>query len=112
VVTLLVDDLDGSPAAETVRFGLDGTDYEIDLSAANAARLRRALADYTSAARRVGPGPRRPADLSPEAVREWAARRGLRLSSLGALPHRVVELYLAADAAGRPEEADGTAPED
>ena len=46
ISVLLVDDLDGSDAAETVRFGLDGVSYEIDLSEKNAKALREALADY------------------------------------------------------------------
>jgi hypothetical protein len=97
VKTLMVDDLDGSPAADTVRFGIDGCSYEIDLSAANAERLRGALAGFVSAARparasRYGPGAPAP---EPRNVREWAAREGLRVSGRGALPQRIVEMYLA-----------------
>ena len=51
VQTLFVDDLDGSEAEGTVRFGLDGTDYEIDLNAKNAQQLRDALARYMAAGR-------------------------------------------------------------
>ena len=40
---ILVDDLDGSEATETVSFGLDGASYEIDLNDGNAAALRRRL---------------------------------------------------------------------
>jgi hypothetical protein len=53
IQTLYVDDLDGSEAEGTVRFGLDGTEYEIDLNAGHAQELRDALARYVSAARRV-----------------------------------------------------------
>src|SRR5260370_36110068 len=60
IQTLFVDDLDGSDAEGTVRFGLDGTEYEIDLNAGHARRLRDALARYVGAARKVG-GARRPA---------------------------------------------------
>ena len=49
---ILEDDLDGGPADETVRFGLDGGQYEIDLSNANAARLRDAIRPFASKARR------------------------------------------------------------
>ena len=52
----LIDDLDGSEADGTVRFGLDGTEYEIDLSAEHAQELRGALARYVGAARRAGGG--------------------------------------------------------
>ena len=57
---LFIDDLDGSAAEGTVRFGLDGTEYEIDLNAGHAKELRDALARYVDAARRIG-NARRPA---------------------------------------------------
>jgi hypothetical protein len=61
VQTLLIDDLDGGVAEGTVRFGLDGAEYEIDLSAGHAKELRDALARYVDAARRVSSSARRPA---------------------------------------------------
>lgn len=51
-----VDDLDGGPADETFRFGLDGTDYEIDLSTANARAFRTKLAPFIEHARQPAPG--------------------------------------------------------
>jgi hypothetical protein len=36
ITVTLEDDLDGGPADQTVRFGLDGAEYEIDLSISNA----------------------------------------------------------------------------
>jgi hypothetical protein len=54
IQALLIDDLDGSAAEGTVRFGLDGTDYEIDLNAGHATQLRDALARYVDDARRAG----------------------------------------------------------
>jgi len=60
IQTLYVDDLDGTEAEGTVRFGLDGTEYEIDLNAEHAQALRQALARYVHAARRAGAGTRRP----------------------------------------------------
>jgi hypothetical protein len=54
ITVVLEDDLDGGPADETVRFGIGGTDYEIDLNATNAAAFRRQLALYIEHARRVG----------------------------------------------------------
>lgn len=53
-VVELVDDLDGTPADETVAFALDGVRYELDLSDDNASRLREQLEPFTEAARRVG----------------------------------------------------------
>ena len=57
IQTLVTDDLDGSQAEGTVRFGLDGTEYEIDLNAGHAQALRDALARYVRAARRAGAAP-------------------------------------------------------
>ena len=48
---ILEDDLDGGPADETIRFGLDGAHYEIDLSSANAARLRDAIRPFVAKSR-------------------------------------------------------------
>jgi Lsr2 len=60
IQTLFIDDIDGGDAEGTVRFGLDGTDYEIDLSTKNAAALRKALARYVDAARNAPAASRRP----------------------------------------------------
>ena len=60
VQTLFIDDIDGSAAEGTVRFGLDGSEYEIDLNAEHAKQLRDALAAYIRAGRRVSGGARRP----------------------------------------------------
>jgi len=61
VQILFIDDLDGSAAESTVRFGLDGTEHEIDLNAEHAQQLRDALASYVRAGRRVSGGSRLPA---------------------------------------------------
>ena len=61
VQTLFVDDIDGSAAEGTIRFGLDGTDYEIDLNTEHAQALRDALAPYIGSARRASGAARRPA---------------------------------------------------
>jgi hypothetical protein len=61
IQTLFIDDLDGSAAEGTVRFGLDGTEYEIDLNEEHAKELREALARYAGAARRASGAARRPA---------------------------------------------------
>jgi hypothetical protein len=66
VQTLFIDDLDGGEAEGTVRFALDGTEYEIDLSAEHTDELRSALGKYVSHARKTGGtrrGGRVPADL-------------------------------------------------
>src|SRR4051794_12387926 len=82
---VLVDDLTGDPADATVKFALDKTEYEIDLSDANAGVLRQSLARYISAARKTSSmGGRRSAPgakpaylcLHLAAVRAWAAGQG------------------------------------
>ncbi|MDQ4490784.1 Lsr2 family protein [Sinomonas sp. ASV486] len=100
VIIELVDDLDGTPAAETVRFALDGRHYEIDLSTANAARLREALAGFAGAARRQGPPRLRRTILKPQqrVIRDWAAAHGIKVSPRGRIPQTVVDRYIAAAA--------------
>ena len=78
IQTLFIDDLDGSEATGTVRFGLDGTEYEIDLSAAHSDELRKALEQYIRHGRRTGgtarrtPRSRRATDTVDTAkIREW-----------------------------------------
>ena len=70
VIVKLTDDIDGGDADETVHFGLDGKSYEVDLSAANASRLRDALKPYIEKGR--GSGGSRARSPRPE----WAADRG------------------------------------
>lgn len=108
VVVELVDDLDGSKAEETVEFGLDGVQYQIDLSATNAAKLREALAEFVARARRTGGRKRaagraaasgRPARSAAvdreqnQAIREWARKRGMKVSDRGRIPTDVIEAY-------------------
>src|SRR5689334_10522952 len=77
VQTLFIDDLDGSEAEGTVRFGLDGAHYEIDLNAVHARELRDTLARYTRAARKAGGTSRRPAKAPGKAT-----ANGLRQTAL------------------------------
>lgn len=103
VTEIVIDDLDGSPAAETVRLALDGHDYEIDLSAENAARLRQKLAKFVDAATPVR-NPRRRTRSKPvaggpankeqsAAVRAWAAANGFHISPRGRIPRNVLEAF-------------------
>ena len=107
VQTLFIDDLDGSAAEGTVRFGLDGTEYEIDLNARHTQELRDALARYVGAARRAGAAARRPgggarwgpaSGLNTTEVREWAKAQGIEVKDRGRVP---------ADLAARFKEATG-----
>lgn len=95
---VLVDDIDGAEAAETVNFGLDGRDYEIDLSAANAEKLREALALYVGHARRAGGrrGRNRTGGPSPSDIRAWARENGFSVPDRGRVSSEVREAYLAA----------------
>ncbi len=105
VQTLFIDDLDGSAAEGTVRFGLDGTEYEIDLNAGHAQQLREALAAYVRAGRRVSGGSRRPAGsgrrgavsgLNTTEVREWAKAQGIEVKDRGRVPAELVVKFKAA----------------
>jgi hypothetical protein len=97
-----VDDLDGSEAEGTVRFGLDGTEYEIDLSAAHATALRDALSRYVeharkaagsgAVARRPARGTRRPRQ-DTTAVREWAKSQGLEVAERGRVSADILAKY-------------------
>lgn len=105
VHVVLVDDLDGGDAAETVSFGLDGVDYEIDLSDKHAGELREALALYVGHARRTG-GRRRSGQKAtgsaksggPSAadIRDWARENGWDVPARGRVSAEVREAYAAA----------------
>lgn len=93
---VLEDDLDGSEAAETVSFSVDGVAYEIDLSAENANHFREAVAPWVSHARRTG-GRRtqsRKAGGSPtNDIRAWAIAQGMQVSARGRVSQEVREAY-------------------
>ncbi|MFB9377480.1 Lsr2 family protein [Kineococcus gynurae] len=109
VQVLLVDDIDGGDADETLTFALDGVNYEIDLSEEHATALREALGHWVGHARKVGgrgaarrpaPAPRaaRPAgsDNDTGAVRAWAKEQGLKVSDRGRISAEVLQAYAAA----------------
>ena len=104
-IVQLIDDIDQGAAEETVTFGLDGTTYEIDLSAKNAAKLRDVLAGYVGNARRAGRSAGRPPG-SPrrgraargdreqtQAMREWARKNGHKVGEKGRIPAHILEAY-------------------
>lgn len=103
VSIVLIDDIDGGDADETVSFALDGTSYEIDLASANAARLREALAPYVGHARKVGASRRGGGAKKASGggntrdVREWARANGWPdLGDRGRVPGEVQQAYDAA----------------
>ena len=105
VQTFLLDDLDGSEAEGTVLFGLDGAQYEIDLSTDHAKELRTTLARYIDAGRRVTGTARRagqngrktPASsISNTEVRTWAKEQGLEVKERGRVSAEILAQYQAA----------------
>lgn len=97
-VVTLVDDIDGSEAAETVTFSVDGTKYEIDLSKTNAKAFRRAVKPYVDAGRKSqSKAPRKPAadGTSSREVRAWAVENGVEVPAYGRIPASVKEKFLA-----------------
>src|SRR6202035_2632161 len=102
---LFIDYTDGGPAEGTVRFALDGTDYEIDLSTEHNEELHKVLAGYVAHARKAGGtarrGPRgRRGDGAPDTrkVREWARAEGIDIKERGRVPAEVIEKHKAARA--------------
>ena len=103
VQVILVDDMDGGSADETVSFALDGVSYEIDLSDKNAKAFRDSMAQYVGLARRVGGraargtgGSRRRSgsgDNRTAQIREWARSNGHQVNERGRIPAAVVEAY-------------------
>jgi Lsr2 len=106
VQTIFTDDLDGTEAVGSVRFGLDGVDYEIDLSTAHVEELRQILAPYIAAGRKAGgaggrPGRRsgrrgRGSGPSTSEVREWAKAQGIEVKDRGRVPADLVVKFQAA----------------
>lgn len=100
----LIDDLSGEVAQETVRFGLDGSDYEIDLTARNASELRSTLSQYVEVARKASSGHRgqggQPGTSTSRAkcdevqkIRQWAQDNGHNPSSRGRVSQSIVDAY-------------------
>lgn len=125
VIHQLIDDIDGSEATDTIHFGLDGIQYEIDLSEGNAVKLRDALGKYVGAGSRVGrmggPGGHRatvtrrqgpPVERHSReqlnAVREWARSQGIEISDRGRVP---VDVMAKFEEAHKPAEKPVEAPE-
>jgi hypothetical protein len=111
VVRQLVDDLDGSPAVATVRFGYAGRDYEIELSETHAAELENFLARYREHAREASGSeragrrrlsrPSRQPREDTQAIRQWAWDHGYQVSERGRIPTDVVTAYQAAHSQAR-----------
>lgn len=106
VQVILEDDIDGGEAAETITFGLDGVEYEIDLSEKNAGKLRDELASWVGHARRAGgrkkssTGGSTGRKHSPEElqqIRDWARAHGAEVSDRGRVPTFILDAYASND---------------
>ena len=103
VAVVISDDLDGSPDAGTVSFGLDGATYEIDLSEKNRAKLAKTIAPYIQAGRRMSRGRGRSSTgrqstgrIDRAGVRAWAKENGIAVSERGRISSGVMQKYEAA----------------
>jgi nucleoid-associated protein Lsr2 len=108
IQTLFIDDIDGGAAEGTVRFALDGTEYEIDLNARHSEELRSAIGKYVTHARKVGGGARRAgraagrtsrgagSSLNTTEIRNWAREQGYDIKDRGRVPADLVAKYQAA----------------
>jgi Lsr2 len=101
-VVTVTDDIDGSEGAETVSFGFDGQNYEIDLSRKNHDKFKKGLQPFIDSARRVGrqgagrAARGRSSRKDSSAIRAWAAEQGLGVNERGRIPAAVVAQYEAA----------------
>ncbi|MEU5554160.1 Lsr2 family protein [Micromonospora sp. NPDC047793] len=108
IIQKLIDDLDGGDAEETIKFALDGVQYEIDLSSSNAGKLRELFAPYVAHGTKVGRGgvvvggraARGHGTASTDreqnkAIRAWAKKAGKDISDRGRIPQEIVDDYHA-----------------
>lgn len=107
IITQTLSDLSGVEEAKTVPFGLDGTQYEIDLTDKEAAAFRKKIAPYVEKGRKVagpgrgrrGAGARRaavrPGGTSTKAIREWARSQGFEVTDRGRIPNEIMEKFEA-----------------
>jgi hypothetical protein len=103
IETFVVDDLDGSTEnVETISFGIDDRQFEIDLSEDNATALRMTLAQYVAVARKAGavkrPAGERMPKAEAQAIRAWARQNGYQPAERGRIPSAMVEAYQKAAA--------------
>jgi hypothetical protein len=103
IQVVLIDDIDGSEATETVTFGIDGKRYEIDLNAANSGDLRTIFGRFIEYARKVSTTPaRRTATVTggntrdeTTKIRQWAKAQGYDVKDVGLIPRRIRAEYHA-----------------
>jgi hypothetical protein len=105
IQTIFIDDIDGGEAEGTVLFGLDGAEYEIDLSSAHSEELRKSLDAYITHGRKVpgtarratrGTGRRNASIIDTAKIREWAREQGVEIKDRGRVPGDIIAKYRAA----------------
>lgn len=102
IQTLLIDDIDGSDADETVSFSLDGAEYVIDLTNAHASEMRNILAPFIEKARKPSSirlpnehrgGDNRTSREEARQIRDWAKQKGIEVTDRGRIPRDLAEAY-------------------
>ncbi|HET9118284.1 MAG TPA: Lsr2 family protein [Pseudonocardiaceae bacterium] len=111
VITEFIDDIEGSPAERTFTFAVDGTNYEIDLSAENITEFKSAIGGFIESARKIkgssdgrrtrstGADGGRQSREQTQAVREWARQHGHNISNRGRIPSSIQQAFDQAHAA-------------
>ncbi|MFT4394725.1 histone-like nucleoid-structuring protein Lsr2 [Gordonia lacunae] len=108
-IVQVIDDLDGKvlDQYETVRWSLDGKNYEFDTSSKHAQQFRDSLSKYLDISRQTGRVTKRATTASTatgggrnkettKAIREWAIKEGYELSDRGRIPQSIIEAFEAA----------------
>ena len=106
IITEFIDDIDGSPAERTFAFAVDGTNYEIDLSADNIAEFNSAIGGFIESARKIkgsknSDGRRARTEAAggrqsrehTQAGREWARQHGHHISNRARIPASIKQAY-------------------
>ncbi len=100
VKVVLIDDIDGGDATQTINFSLDGLSYEIGLSDAHAKQLRDAFAEWVGHGRRITgrrTTTRRAGSSDAAKIRAWAKVNGRQVPQGGRIPNEIRQAYEAAN---------------
>jgi hypothetical protein len=100
-----VSDLSGDTIEDerepTLRFALDGDEYEIDLTSSEQAALRASLQEFIAVAQPLTPSgrpvKRTKVAATTSTIRAWAAAHGHTVPPRGAIPRTVRDAYEAAN---------------
>ena len=95
MVVGMMDETDGSQADEIVHFGLDGAEFELNLSKAHAEKLRRVLEPYIKAGRKTGSmrnGRAATNKDQAEPVLDGAKQHSMKVSDSGQVQRQIIGL--------------------